>query len=345
MPFRDLSGHRSVHALLARGVARAVLPHSLLFAGPDGVGKRLSALALAQLLNCPQPLTAGATAEDVRPDACGRCAVCRRIAAHTHPDVLLVRGGAAIEEIRDVLRSASFRPFEGRRRVFIFDEADTLSAVVQNALLKTLEEPSATSQFVLVSARPDVLLPTVRSRCPMLRFGRLPLDLVAALVEDRAGVDAARAREAAFAADGSPGRALVEVSDLGSVNRSLAERIVHQVVNASAAQRLQLAILLTAPGEARARGRSKGTKASAERELVGDRVEALGVTLRDLGVAGAGADAAWMSRAPGSEFEALGRRFGVARLSEAFAAVERARLALERNVSPKLVADWLLMQI
>ncbi len=77
----------------------------------------------------------------------------RRAAASpalTHPDVVLVAGGASVDEIRDVLRSAAFRPFEGRRRVFILDEADTLSAVVQNALLKTLEEPGATSQFILV---------------------------------------------------------------------------------------------------------------------------------------------------------------------------------------------------
>jgi DNA polymerase-3 subunit delta' len=279
------------------------------------------------------------------PDACGRCPSCRRIAALTHPDVALVAGGASVDEIRDVLRAAAYRPFEGRRRVFILDEADTLSAIVQNALLKSLEEPTASTHFVLVSARPDALLPTVRSRCPLVRFGRLPVETVARLLAERPGIEPVRAREAAFAADGSPGRALLELSEPGAANRALAEHIVKSVASAGSSQRLQLATLLMSPGEARARGRSRGTRASSERELLADRVEALGATLRDLGVASAAAGEAWMSRAPSPEFAALGRAFGTTRLAGGFDALGRAREALERNVNPKLVADWLIMQL
>jgi DNA polymerase-3 subunit delta' len=345
MPFRDLAGHRGVHTLLARGVGRGALPHSLLFAGPEGVGKRLTAIALAQLLNCPQPVRADAADGEPYLDACGTCSSCRRIAGLTHPDVVLVAGGASVDEIRDVLRSAAFRPFEGRWRVFILDDADTLSAVVQNALLKTLEEPGATAQFIIVSSRPDVLLPTVRSRCPMLRFGRLPIDLVARLVAEQTGSDAALAREAAFAADGSPGRALHDVSEMGAANRALAEHIVCEVVKAGPAKRLQLATLLMSPGESKARGRSRNTKTASERELLADRMDVLAATLRDLGVAAASANEAWMSRAPSAALAAASRALDATRLAHAFDATERARHALERNVSPKLVADWLLMQV
>ena len=95
-----------------------------------------------------------------------------------HPDVLVVEpgdsGSIKIEQVRDVVDRARYRPFEGRRRVVIIDEADALVAAAQNALLKTLEEPPPSSVFILVTARPDVLLPTVRSRCPQLRFRPLP---------------------------------------------------------------------------------------------------------------------------------------------------------------------------
>ena len=79
-------------------------------------------------------------------------------------------GSIKIDQVRDVDRSRGYRPFEGRRRVVIIDEADALVPQAQNALLKTLEEPPSVVDFILVTSRPDSLLPTVRSRCPRLRF-------------------------------------------------------------------------------------------------------------------------------------------------------------------------------
>src|SRR5437868_4054634 len=165
VPFRDIVGHRPVVTLLARSVSRESLPPSLVFAGPGGVGKRLVATATAQALNC--------TARDKPPlDACGVCHTCRRIARGVHPDVLLVEpgdsGSIKIDRVREIVESAGYRPFEGRRRVVIIDEADALVAGAQNALLKTLEEPPPSSVFILVTSRPDALLPTVRSRCHRL---------------------------------------------------------------------------------------------------------------------------------------------------------------------------------
>ena len=110
-------------------------------------------------------------------DACGTCASCKRIARGVHADVLLVEPGESgtikIDQVREAIDRAAYRPFEGRRRVVIVDDADALNAEAQNALLKTLEEPPAASTFVLVTSRPDMLLPTVLSRCQRLRFGRL----------------------------------------------------------------------------------------------------------------------------------------------------------------------------
>ena len=151
MPFRDVAGHPSLLGLLARAVSRDTLPPTLLFAGPEGVGKRRVAVALAQAINCEAPvqtpLSRKATDDGLKLDACGSCQSCRRIARGVHGDVLLIEpgetGAIKIEQAREVVDRASYRPFEGRTRVVIIDEADTLVRAAQNALLKTLEEAAA----------------------------------------------------------------------------------------------------------------------------------------------------------------------------------------------------------
>lgn len=167
MPLRDVTGHRRVVELLQRSIAAAKLPPSLIFAGPEGTGKRYTALAVAQSLNCLKPANG---------DACGQCAQCLRIARGTHPDVLVVEPSEAlsstkkVDQVRDAIDAAVYRPFEGKRRVVILDDAVGFGVAGQNALLKTLEEPPPASVFILITAQPDTLLATVRSRCIRLNF-------------------------------------------------------------------------------------------------------------------------------------------------------------------------------
>ena len=195
MPFRDVTGHRRVVELLLRAIGRDALPPSLIFAGPDTAGKRSTALALAQTVNCTAPRDG---------DACGACVQCTRIARHVHPDVTVVEpgdsGSIKIEQVRDVVDRAGYRPFEGKRRVIIFDDADALVVAAQNALLKTLEEPPSASVFVLATSRPDMLLPTVRSRCIRLTFAHgapLEVDEQARQVAERVLMQAAASNDAA----------------------------------------------------------------------------------------------------------------------------------------------------
>jgi DNA polymerase III subunit delta' len=203
MPFRDIIGHRRLLDLLARSIARQTLPPSLIFEGPTGAGKRATAIAVAQALNCMQS----------GPDACGECAACGKITRGVHPDVLIVEpgdsGSIKIEQVRDIADRANYRPFEGRRRVIIIDEADALVTAAQNALLKTLEEPPSTSVFILATARPDMLLPTVRSRCIRLRFAAGAADEIdhdAREVAERVLAQTARAAD--------PGRRLDSAKEL-----------------------------------------------------------------------------------------------------------------------------------
>src|SRR6476660_3233068 len=132
MPFRTIVGHRRILALLSRSIEGASLPPSLIFSGPEGVGKGRVAQAVAQALNCTNPVPG---------DACGECATCKRIARGVHGDVLSVAPGDTgvikIEQARDIIDRTMYRPFEGRRRVTIIDDADTMVAAAQNSLLKT----------------------------------------------------------------------------------------------------------------------------------------------------------------------------------------------------------------
>ncbi len=352
MPFRAISGHRALVALLTRAVVRGSLPQSLIFVGPEGVGKRLTAISLAQAVNCPN---AAAVAGDVAGDevlaidACGTCSVCRRVSQGMHPDVIqLAATDVGIDDIREAIETAGYRPFEGKRRVFILDTADKLSNEIQNALLKTLEEPPPSSSFVLVTSRPDMLLPTVRSRCPMLRFGRLPVADVERLLEQQHGLERARAHAVAMAAEGSIGRAIVEASDEGESTRQLVQQALAHLQGArSPADRLRAAGMLLEPGEARPKTRAKSgaSRYASDRDLLSQRLGIVSGVLRDVAATVTGADQARVTNDLSPALQSWGARAGVDRLTAAFTAVGKAQAALDRNVSPKVILDWLAFQL
>ena len=160
--------------------------HAYLFAGPDGVGKRLSASELAKTLNCEAP---GATERPASGplDACDRCPSCQRIARKVHPDVheVTTQGAAdliRIEEIRQMLSRMALRPYMGRAQVAIIDGADRLTEEAANSLLKGLEEPSPQTVFALLTAQPARCLPTILSRCQLIRFHPLPTSVIEGLL-------------------------------------------------------------------------------------------------------------------------------------------------------------------
>jgi DNA polymerase-3 subunit delta' len=217
--FDQLTGNARVKAALKRMMVAGRLPGALLFVGEEGIGKRLFALEVARALNCRSP-------KDY--EACGVCSSCVRIAKLNypvrddadewtqiiwtdHPDVGLViapRRVLRVEQMRQIEKEANFRPFEGKARVFLIDEADKLNDASANALLKVLEEPPRTSYLILITARPAMLLPTILSRCQIIRFSPLtPAEIETYLTKNNL-VDSKTARLRARAAGGSIGRAL-----------------------------------------------------------------------------------------------------------------------------------------
>jgi DNA polymerase-3 subunit delta' len=204
-----ITGQERACAQLERALRGDRLGQAYLFVGPSGVGKQLTALALARTALC----------EARGADACERCETCRRISMGVHPDVRVFgprdegKRNLPVDYVRsEILPFAKFAPFEADRAFVIFPEADVSFPVEHpesaNALLKTLEEPRPRVCFVLTSERADRLLSTIRSRCQRVRFGRLPTDTVARLLAAR-GVEEATARTAAGLSGGRMDRALL----------------------------------------------------------------------------------------------------------------------------------------
>ena len=333
--------------LLTRAVQSGSLPPSLIFAGPDGVGKRQVALALAQALNCLNPVIDG---DGGHRDACGTCASCGKIARGLHPDVRLVQsedgGTITIGEVRDVIGQTAYRPFEGRSRAVIIDQADLLGEDAQNALLKTLEEPPARNVFVLVTSRPSLLLTTVRSRCCVLRFAPLAAGEVASELVARHGYGEREAQQAAALAGGSLARA-IEAGTLGPEDvRAVAMGVLAEAVHAPDA-RARLAVGAALLKSSARKGKDREGKGQADRGSLAACLRAMGSLLRDMTVLTTRApDAALVNLDLRADLEPLARRYDRDRLGRAFSAVGRSLVALERhNASSKIVVDWLALQL
>lgn len=203
--FTDIAGHEFQKNILIRAARENIVSHSYLFAGPDGVGKKLVALEFAKILNC----RGDAKSDTVN---CG-CSSCKKIEKRIHPDVVLVEftgvKNIKVDQVREEVEDKLFlKPFEARFKVVIVDESDRMNNSAQNAFLKTLEEPPKDSIIILVTSSPTSLLPTIRSRCQMLWFNPLGESVIAEMLESRGDYSSEEAVLAARLSGGSPGKAL-----------------------------------------------------------------------------------------------------------------------------------------
>lgn len=297
MPLSAEIRHPRIADLLRQAVKRRSVPQSVIFAGPEGVGKRAMALALAQAVNCPNQNDG---------DACGTCPTCTRILRGDHYDVVVVErekdaATIKIEQLRDrVLDVVGYRPFEAQRRVFIIDPADAMTEAGQDALLKTLEEPPPAAMLLLITAYPDSMRPTVQSRCRRLRFER---------VDDGPIVEREDDMQAAIN------------FLLASVDRSVPKRL-----KASAA-------LATVKGDRRVR------------EALSSRLEIASSLLRDVSAIVADEITAVQNRDAGADLRLLAKSFDQQRIVSAWGVIQRAQQSLDRNASPKIIADWAVMSL
>lgn len=354
--FSEIVGQQMAVSLLTRALEQGA-SHAYLFSGPPGVGKSEAALAFAAGLTCAD-------------GGCGVCSTCRRVLEGLHPDVeVIAPEGNFIrkDEITEINLHAVYRPYEARAKVYIFLEADSFNAEAANAFLKTLEEPPPHVHFVLVTDRPERLLPTIASRCQPVAFSPVPVRAIASdlvsrfdlseedahLVARVAGGDLTYARE--LATSESAGRQRDQLLDLardlpgaGLMDTQVALDEVMAAVQSRAGERAQdleeeFKRAMEWAGDARTRNwlekRHKEKVKRRERRLQTQGLQTVTRVFagwyRDLALASAGAEEAVLNQDRLEELRAAALPGAIAGYTRAVMAVRKAQERLRYNVDAR----------
>jgi DNA polymerase-3 subunit delta' len=341
--FDRLIGNNEIKSIVRRMIASGRMPRSLLFAGPEGSGKREFALEIARAFVC---------VSKVGDEGCGHCSACVRAAKYTFPEadakkdnfehvflsehtdvgtVIPCRNNILVESVRELEREANFLPYEASARFFIIDDADRMNDAASNALLKTLEEPPATSYIFLVTARPDTLLSTIRSRCQTLRFAPVPDAEVASLLMRERRLPAADADLIARISGGSVGRALA--FDLERFRDQRAAML--GIVESIAGDRPDLAALLSA---------SERLSDAKLKDEFYDRLDILQLLVRDIWTIHLGRDAVSAVNADlAPRLAALARSLRGQKIPDWMESIETLRERRVLNLNKKIATDALLV--
>lgn len=335
MPFRDLVDQAHAVMLLRTAVRSARISHAYLFVGPSGVGRLDAAMAFAQLLNCERP---------EGEDACGQCRACRRIREGQHPDVRVVdidrgllldpedttRTTIGIRQVRALQHEVAFPPLEGRYKVYIFAGADRMEPVAANSLLKILEEPPPQVVLILLAETTVPMLPTVVSRCQLVRFSLVPGPAIEQALIQRLGLDPGRARFIAALAGGQLGRAMMWAQSAEALGwRDQVLDLLDRLETADPLERMDAAEAF-----------------SKDRDRVADLLDAAMFWYRDVLV--------YQETAQEKHLINLDRQERIAFLagvvpgpvlSARITAVEEAKQALRRNVHARLLLENLFLRL
>lgn len=326
--FESIRGHGAQIDVLQRICDSEQPAHAYLFEGPAGVGKQTVAWALAAYLACLQPRQNG---------PCGDCRSCRALQRGEHPDItLLSRDGANIKiaQVREALKRLRFEPVLGRAKVLLLEDADRLREEAANALLKTLEEPSRGTHFILLTSKPQLLLDTIRSRVQALRFGPLPSEEVQSLLVAE-GFEPADASIAAALAMGDLGRARTLCNpDLLAV----VDEVVRFVLELDRTPPSAAALFVEAH-TARLAGvdGSKGVRAKLDRERLAWTLDVIRAVLRDVMLAASGIDTATLPHARYQEaLDATSNRVEALDVARVLESIDRLEENLVYNPNPRI---------
>jgi DNA polymerase-3 subunit delta' len=332
MSWDRIRGHAAVKQTFQTAFTRGRLGQAYLLVGPEGVGKRLFAYELAKALLCERP--------EGPLLACDRCPACAQVEARTHPDLHTVvtpegKHELPIEEIRDFCSRLAHKPARGGRIIGIVEDADDFNAASANGFLKTLEEPPPGVVLLLIATSTERQLPTIRSRCQVVRFGLLaPNDLQAVLVEQ--GVDnPARLKQLIPLAGGRVSRAL-------ALNNDIIWQVRNELITGLTVERPQFARLaeiweqfVTDAGKDTALQRMRCSV------VIGFVVEALHRALR----IAVGAPLNPTDSQEDPQVRVLAQRYGPDRLMELIETCVEADYRVERRVQLILIIESVLDQL
>ncbi len=323
----NILGHQWAVDLLRAQIQRGTLSHAYLFTGPSGVGRRTLALRFAQALLCPESPAPG--------EPCGTCRTCRQIEAMQYPDLTVVQaekegGVLKVEQVREVRQMLSLKPYQSRYRVALFLRFEEANPSAANALLKTLEEAPSHALLLLTADSPDSLLPTIVSRCQVLRLSPSPLETVEAALHEH-GADPETAHLLAHLSGGRVGLAFRLLADPDSLDFRR-QRIdeLHRLLTASRVEKFAYAERLT-------------DRKHAEKERPRETLLLWLSYWRDVLLAASGTSAPLMNVDRAEEIHALARQLGLDTARRLTTQAEKAIQQLDANVNPRLLVEVTLL--
>lgn len=331
----NLLGHTWAVDMLRRHIATGETRHAYLFTGPVGVGRRSLALAFVRTLNCSAPPVPG--------DSCGQCRDCQQVDRKAHPDLYIIEptikdpdnprelipdvyGEIRIQQIRDLGRVINLKPYQAQYRTVVCERFNQANLESSNAFLKTLEEPPSHAIMLLTADNPESLLPTVVSRCEVLRLRPLPIGQVEKELQRR-GADSSQAQLIAHISGGRPGYAFQLLAD-------------SSMLEARNQQLNDLSRMLSA---------SRVEKFSYAEKLVKDR-KVMRQTLacwlsfwRDVLLRTTNADSPLENVDRVSEIETLAGSLDLTAARARVAEAEHSIRQMDKNVNPRLLMEVLLL--
>ena len=326
----DMLGHEWAVNLLREHVANGQLRHAYLLTGPQGVGRRTLALRLAQALNCNQPPAPG--------EPCRACRDCIQIERIQHPDLTVVQaeqegGTLKVDQVRELQHGLALAPYQARYRVALLLRFEESHPSAANALLKTLEEPPDQVVLILTAGSSESLLPTITSRCEVLRLRPLPLEVLKDGLLTRWRVPVEQATLLASLAGGRPGYALrlFEQPELMAQRQAYLDAL-SELVGVSRTQRFAYINDLT-------KDKDKA------KENIRQMLLAWLPFWRDVLLRAAGSTVPMANIDRDESIRELATRLGLDSARQAVTAIERTLDLLDKNVNTRLAAEVLMLDL
>jgi DNA polymerase-3 subunit delta' len=320
-----ITGHHWAVDMLKKHIVRGTTRHAYLFAGPPGIGRRTLAIRFAQALNCPTPLEAGIP--------CGTCRDCRQIESMKHADLTVVEsesegGTLKVDQIREARRTLILKPYQSQYRVALFLRFHEANDNAANALLKTLEEAPSYAVLILTADNPEQLLPTIVSRCEVLRLRPLRVEEVQKELETR-GLETGRAKLIAHISGGRMGYALRLIE-----NDSLLEK-----------REEKLNDLLTLVSASRVEKFKYADQLAKDKEAMRQTIAFWLSYWRDVMLRTAHADTPLVNVDRNVEIEDLAGQMDLSSTRRVVSRLENSLEQMDRNVNSRMLAEVLLLDL